>query len=441
MEQLAWRYHQDALALVAGYGYVHPLEGAPPQVNLIALADSLAHHGKRLSRESVPPKDAARWRPSGLHPPGYAWFLSVVYRVFGEPLFLWAKTIQAILDAGACLLVLALGRRFAGAGAGLAAAVSYAVFLPIAYLVTSRVADGLMPGLFVAMFALFVRALETRRLGWYAASGVVLGLACLLRPDVLMFPFFMLVAAVAQPGARARAALGVAVLSCTALAVLLPWGLRNQHVSGRFTLTTSASGMALYQSIGQFPNPYGVVFDDGAVADSARLAGFEGLDDPAASRYFTRRFLDIAGRDPGLIVGNMVRRIPLGIAPLYHWGYDNHAYQGHGFYDYSNREHLSPYRAMVLHPTEVLAAYWDRIIYGVVALALFVGGVMLLVVEQRRWPVVLLLWLPYLYLFLSHLPVMLGARLLVPGVFGQLIMLGYWYERLVRRRPVHLMEI
>jgi hypothetical protein len=276
---------------------------------------------------------------------------------------------------------------------------------------------------------------------WFAASGAVLGIACLLRPDSLLLPSFLLVAALVQPRARLRAALGVGVLTAAALLVLLPWGLRNQRVNGAFQLTTSAGGMALYQSIGQFPNPYGLVFDDAAMADSARAAGFEGFDDPGASRYFTRRFLDIVRDNPGLVVGHMLQRVPLGIAPLYHWGYDNRDYKGRSFFDYAARDHMSPYNASLRHPGAVFAAYWDRMIFSVVALLLFVAGIALFVAERRRWPVVLLLWLPYAYLVLSHIPLMLGARLLIPGVFGQLIMLGYWYERLALGRPARLREI
>jgi hypothetical protein len=440
MEGLAWRYQQAALALVAGYGLVSPLEGEPAQVDLVAVADSLARHGQRLTPAAVPPRDPARWQPANLHPPGYAWYLSVIYRWAGGGMIAWAKIIQAILDAGACLLVFGLGRRLVSERAGWVASVAYAVFPPLAYLVTSRVADALMPGFYVVILALLVRGLATRRLLWYAAAGVMLGLACLLRPDNLLLPSFLLVGALLMPRDRGWAALGIAVLTGVTLLVLLPWGLYNQRVSGTFQLTSTAGGMSLYQSIGQFPNPYGVIFEDAAMADSARAAGFRGVEDPAANRYFARRFMTIARQNPGLLIGHMMRRVPLGIAPLYRWGYVNAAYPGHNFYEYTTFEHLSAYQSMLRHPRELLAAYWDRLIFGLIGLGLFVGGAAILVADRRRH-VAFLLLLPYPYLVLSHLPLMLGARLLVPGVFGQFIVLGCWYERLVRREPVALREI
>jgi 4-amino-4-deoxy-L-arabinose transferase-like glycosyltransferase len=441
MEGLAWRYHEDALCLAAGYGLVHAVEGRPRQLDLIAVADSLARRGERLTPARVPPKDPAAWRPSSLHPPGYALFLLGVYRLFGEPMLVWAKALQAILDAFACLLVYALGRRFVSPGAGLVAAAAYAVFPPLAYLVTSRIADGLMPFFQIATFSLFVRALSSGRMRWYAAAGLVLGLACLLRPDSLLLPAFLLLGAIAVRGFRARTLIGMAALAAATFAAVLPWGLRNLRVMGTFQVTSSAGGMTLYQSLGQFPNRYGVPPYDTALSDSARRLGFESLDDPAADRYFKRRFLTIVRNDPGLLIGEMLRRVPLGIAPLYRWGYRNPAYAGHSFYDYVARHHLSAYQAILRHPLEVLAAYWDRLLFGVVSFGLFTGGIALVVAERRRWAVALLLQIPYLYLFASHLPLVLGARLLLPGIFGQLVILGYWWERLVRRRPVALREI
>src|SRR4029079_355821 len=70
MEGLAFRYERDAYAMVAGYGFSSPLDTAPPQVDLIHVADSLASAGAKISPERVPAKNPALWRPTTLHPPG-----------------------------------------------------------------------------------------------------------------------------------------------------------------------------------------------------------------------------------------------------------------------------------------------------------------------------------------------------------------------------------
>ncbi len=436
MEGLAYRYERDAYAIVAGYGFVSPANVGPPQVELIALADSLGRTGQRLSPARVPAMDPARWRPSSLHPPGYAAFLALVYRLGGPPLFLRVKALQALIDSAACVLLYFVGRRFGGRRVGLFAAWCAALFPPLAYLVTSRVADALMPAFLLVIFAAWLRALDTRRIAWSVATGLGIGIASLFRPDYMLLPSFFLVGALVTVPWR-TALWSTLLIGACAFLVLVPWGLRNRRVDGVFNVTTHAGGMALYQGIGQFPNPYGIVFDDDVMEGQAKRAGFEGIDDPRADRWFRRRYLAIARENPGLILRNAVQRIPLGILPLYHWGYDNPAFAGHGFYDYLRRG-VSPTQAIVRHPREVLSAYWDRLLFGVIGFGLLLSSLALIAFDRQRWRWGVLLAIPYLYLVLSHLPFMLGARLLVPAVFGQFIALGIWVERLVFHRPLEI---
>lgn len=64
MKGLAHRYEQDAYAMIAGYGFVRPVERQPPQVDFFVFKDSLEARGERLDPSDVPVKDPARWRPS-----------------------------------------------------------------------------------------------------------------------------------------------------------------------------------------------------------------------------------------------------------------------------------------------------------------------------------------------------------------------------------------
>ncbi len=433
MEGLAHRYEQDAYAMTAGYGFARPVEHAPPQVDFIGFEDSLEARGEKLDPSDVPAKDPARWRPSTLHPPGYAAFLALVYGTLGNPLLPRAKALQAVLDALACLLVYSIGTRLAGPRVGLAGAALAALFLPTAYLVTSRGADALVPALLIGTFYLYVRALQGGRLAWFAASGLALGVTCMFRPDYLLLPSFLFLGALAALPWR-RALGGIAVLTLVTAVAVVPWGLRNLRETGRFNVTTHAGGMSVYQSLGQFPNRHGIVFDDDVMQDVVVAQGFESIDDPRADLWFKQRFLSIVREDPLLLPGQMLRRIPIGIAPLYRWGYDNPDYRGHGFYDYSRRG-LGPLQALRAHPVDVVRAYWDRMIFGLVGFGLFVAHVAL-VLDRRTRRVAIVLFVPYLYLFLSHLPIALGARLLLPAVFGQLLALALLIES--RRHPERL---
>src|SRR5262245_45408121 len=72
MEGLVSGYEQDAYAIVAGYGFIRPLETRAPEVDLIALARELGARGEKISPANVPPITPEFWRPSGLHPPAYS---------------------------------------------------------------------------------------------------------------------------------------------------------------------------------------------------------------------------------------------------------------------------------------------------------------------------------------------------------------------------------
>ena len=432
MEGLAYRYEQDAYAVLAGYGFVRPAETAPPEVNLIALAERLDAQGLRISPENAPQHTPEKWRPSGMHPPGYAYYLLAVYSLVGkEWLFPVARVIQALVDALACLIVFGAASRLAGTPAAKIAAWAYALFLPAGYIVTSRVADSFMPILSVAAFAWWTRGLEGRQLQHFAIAGAIIGLANLLRPDFFLYPLFLgLVAIGALRGQRMRALTGSVVLGAAMLAVMLPWAIRNNAVYGEFRFTTTSAGATMLQTVAQFNNPYGLPVPDEGYAELAQKAGFDGIDDPGADRMFKRRWLEIALKDPLLLAKQAMQRLPMGIVPLYRWGYTNEYYlEGHSFYDYRHKEGLSAYQVLFHHPVEVLRAYWDRLLFGVLSFVLLLVSVYVVWIERHRLWAPAILFVPWVYMVVSHLPISMGARLMVPIAFCQLIALGYLVTR------------
>lgn len=433
MQGLAWRYQSAARALAAGYGLVRPADDAPPEVDLPRLADSLAARGERLTPRNAPRITPARWRPMSDHPPGYPVFLFLIDRGLGPRVIAWAQAIQIAADSLASLLVFAIARRLAGRRAALLAALGYAVFPPIAYLATSQVADAWSSTLFVLAFWLFLRLLDARSTVSGAVCGAGFGVLCLMRPDFLLAPVLFAATAFVVEPRRARLLVPLVAMLVAFGLVLAPWTLRNQRVQARLSPGTTAAGMMLLQGIGQFPNPHGVGMPDGWYADEAHRHGFEGQYDPGADRMFRDRYLEIARGDPKLIVTDLVRRTAISLAPPYHWGYVNPAYEGHSFYDYVQKEQLSPRAALQRHPGEILAAYWDRFLFVPISLALLLASVLVLVLGRRDPRTVVWILAPWVYVVAVHLPVFLTTRLLVPGVFAQLVALAWCVDRLRAR--------
>ena len=429
MEGLAQGYERSAYALAAGYGYVRPLGEEPAEVDLTAVVDRLAARGERLTPANAPRITPARWRPLTLHTPGYPLFLFALYRTLGPPATLWARILQAIADAGACVLVGLIGARLANPWVGRFAGFGTALFLPAAFVATSRIADSPCVPLFVGFFALFLLALDRRSWLAWAGAGLVAGLLSVLRPDFALAP--PLFAGVAWLLFRGRRAifLGAAVMGVVMILLALPWALRNQRVIGRFTPGTTSVGMSLMMSVGQFGNPYGISPQDAWCGREAVRAGFESFEDPGADSMFRARYRQIARANPRLVASGMVKRVLLAAATPYHFGYANAYYAGHGFYEYHDREGLGPAAAVRRHPFEILRAYWDRFVFVPVSLLLAAATIaMFFLVRERR--VALLLALPWLYLVVVHLPFLLTTRMLVAGGFAQILALAVCVARL-----------
>jgi 4-amino-4-deoxy-L-arabinose transferase-like glycosyltransferase len=418
-------YEEGAYALAAGYGIVRPRDDQPRQVDLVAVADSLARRGVRLSPSNAPRIDRTRWRPATLHPPGYSLFLFGLYRTLGPPATRWARIIQAIADAASAVLIFFVGRRLAGRRAGLIAAFGSALFLPLAYLSTSKVADALTPPLLVLAFALYLRGFDPgRRVAWWVLSGVVMGALALLRPDYgALAAFFIVSALIVSRRRRALLAPSAAMILATSL-VLLPWAIRNQRAIGRLSPGTTAAGLVLLQGVGQFPNPYGILVNDGWYWREAQRHGYDGVDDPGADRLLRGEFLTVARERPGLVAGDAMRRLMIALVPPYHWGFDNRFYEGHGFYDYRDSEGLGPLAALRRHPLEILRAYWDRFLFVPVSLVLLAACVIAFAIAGPRRRTAFLMLLPWAYGVIVHLPLYMTVRMMVPGVFAQMIALG-----------------
>jgi 4-amino-4-deoxy-L-arabinose transferase-like glycosyltransferase len=183
-------------------------------------------------------------------PPLYPWLLYASQVTFG-PSFVPVIAFQHLLGALSVALTYGIGRLAWGRGdvirsrwIGALAALLVAFSSP-----TLRWEHFLMSdGPFAAVFTLivFLVVLGLRRPGWrpWAAAGVALGLAILLRPAgqvvLLMVPPVVLLVERSWRAAIVKTAVMFAVCAV----VIVPWMLRNQAVHGTFT-TAGAAGQNL----------------------------------------------------------------------------------------------------------------------------------------------------------------------------------------------------
>lgn len=191
--------------------------------------------------------------PNLVTPPGYVYFLTLLYRVAGEEVNegVRVRLVQPLLDTLTCFLVFLLGVRvFGDRRVGLAGAAGWAVY-PQMIVYGARVApEALFILLLTAMMLALVRLLATGARADAILAGVLWALAALVKEKVVFLPavlFFLVLRSRAYPRRR-RLAL-ILWMAIAMGAVTAPWIARGYVAAGTFVPITLRSGRALNQGM------------------------------------------------------------------------------------------------------------------------------------------------------------------------------------------------
>ncbi|MBI3970044.1 MAG: glycosyltransferase family 39 protein [Chloroflexi bacterium] len=290
-----------AIALALRLAYSATL---PPQIVVTFEADPLTYD--QIARNLAAGRGftgASFYYPPGTeHPtafwdPLYPLFLAGLYFVFGHSVVV-VRVAQALLGAAAVALTFHLGRRLAGPVAGLLAAAISAAYPFFIYYAGHLLTETLFMVLILAVFAAGFRAHETRRALSFAVLGVLAGLAALCRAEAFLFGAgFIAWASLWRVDAWRRRLLAGVVALAAMVAVMAPWGVRNQLTHGQFLLTTTKLGYNLYkyyhptmtadQTVRTVPFPD---FGDRTEPEREALMRAHGLrfmrDDPVRTAWF-----------------------------------------------------------------------------------------------------------------------------------------------------------
>ncbi|MFH2069157.1 MAG: glycosyltransferase family 39 protein [Candidatus Omnitrophota bacterium] len=201
-------------------------------------------------------------------PPGYAYFLAVVYRIFGVHNYLAAGIIQVLLDLLAAFLIFLIGKRLWNDWVGLVACGLYSFYRPFIYYSATLLSDSFI--LFTNVLCLFLIywTLERpeRKDRWLLA-GLGFGLAAVAKPTILFFLFLSFLVVVMnlrkQVWQFRRSFLLGSLLFIVGFSLLVaPIFIRNSLLAGKF-VTISTNGPVAWRfgnsadSIGLFVYPKG----------------------------------------------------------------------------------------------------------------------------------------------------------------------------------------
>jgi 4-amino-4-deoxy-L-arabinose transferase-like glycosyltransferase len=183
--------------------------------------------------------------------PLYPYFLAAVYAVAG-PSYEAVRWLQAFMGGATAVLAALAAARLGGGRPGAAfAGLAAALYAPLLFYVPLLQKETLLVLLVSGFVLATLVALDNRSWGWAAGAGALLGLAALLRGNLL------LVAPIAAAALAVEAALGAPRARippwAPSLALLLgfacalaPVALLNHHASGDWILTSAQGGANFY---------------------------------------------------------------------------------------------------------------------------------------------------------------------------------------------------
>lgn len=213
INEIEFYYDDVARSLLVGKGFVHSVNPRSPDYQY-----------------SFEPGT-----PFHFVPPLYAWWLYIIYFIFGPNVFI-AKVIQCFLDASVCLFIYLLGKRiFAEDKKALLSAVLYALY-PLAIIMCSKLYYQIPLNVALFIVILGYMAPANWKNGFW--TGVAVGVSALAKPVTL--PFLLLLPALRVAESKFKKALFKPALVWSAafflagLAVLSPWTIRNYIVFKKF---------------------------------------------------------------------------------------------------------------------------------------------------------------------------------------------------------------
>ncbi len=250
--------------------------------------------------------------------PLYAYFLAVLFRVFGAGLLL-PKLVQVTLGAVAAVLAAAtgatlFGRRVAAIAGGLVALTGLFAFNEVLLLQSS-----LDPFLTALALLLFARALGSGRAATWLAAGLGFGLLCANRPNAVLAVVAVLLLHLAARRTRTAATQALALAAGLALATA-PFALRNRVVAGEWVWLSSHGGLNFYignhpEADGRYASVEGIEPSIEGQATSARAVAEKALGRPLraaeVSAYFYARALAWIRSEPGRALALLGRKVLL----------------------------------------------------------------------------------------------------------------------------------
>ncbi|MBI4667784.1 MAG: glycosyltransferase family 39 protein [Elusimicrobia bacterium] len=386
-------------------------------------AESRKYEGKPLiiDPESVRDPPSEKPEPYLGRMPGYPILLASTWTIFGKKKFIFAQVLTVLLDSLAAFGLFWIGLKLKGPATGLMAGAFYALWPPTAILSFAPGHDAPSSALNVFALLFALKAIRSNRWRWWIAVGACLGINANFRPDIALLPFFWIVPLCLLIGAG-RSIIATFISASVLLATLLPCGMRNYAVFGRFFIMQPAFGSNLLAGIGDFPNPWGIPgTDEGMKA----FIHAKGNNYPYLSLEFNSLCMEEAIRiireNPLWYFKAVAKRAAKSLAPtflpLYPGPHEHRRDTGGSLGEYVRG-----------HPLAATAHFGLKIL----ALFLWSAALAAFLVCKKERRLFLFIATTTIYYWATHLPLHLEYRYIVPGLWPLFILAAIAIKGLLR---------
>ncbi|MGD0766292.1 MAG: glycosyltransferase family 39 protein [Dehalococcoidia bacterium] len=184
---------------------------------------------------------------TALWPPGYSFLLAAFYRVFGSHLSI-AWGINIVLGALTCALLYVIGNLIGGRKVGVLAGLTLALLPGHVFYSSIVLSEVLFTFLAVAVMTLILWAVRKSAPGppLLIVIGVLVGASALVRGQGLLLIFVAGLFWWLYTHDWARSLQWATVVMLTALAVIVPWSIRNYFAMKEFIFISTNDGVNLY---------------------------------------------------------------------------------------------------------------------------------------------------------------------------------------------------
>ena len=252
-----------------------------------------------------------------LRAPLYPYAVAAIYWIFGADT-MYPRLIQLLLGALLTYPIYLVSRKIFGYKEAIAAAAIWALYGPMIFFEGELFETSLTTAAVFGVFFFWNSAVTRRSLLHYAAAGLFLGAAVILKPNSALFILVLLIWQIFFNRAEAKRLKHAAIFLIAALILILPVTLRNAIAGKEFVPVAAYGGLNIYIGANEHADGVSAVIPDeietemdlewgrqhhatALTAMSIRLASEEAgeaLSPAQASAYWYGKALKFAVKNP-----------------------------------------------------------------------------------------------------------------------------------------------